>query len=38
MDLPAMIPRLDMCAVCVAVKSVHLPHKMDRGWADKFLE
>lgn len=38
MDLPATIPRLHTCAACVAVKSVHLPHKTDCRQADKSLE
>ena len=37
-DVPAKVPGLNVCAACVARKSVHLPHKEGRGRASEYLE
>ena len=37
-DLPTEIPGLDACTACIAVKLVHLPHKVSRTRATEFLE
>jgi hypothetical protein len=37
-DMPAKIPGLDACAVCVARKSVHLPYKEGHERATEYLE
>ena len=36
-NIPAKIPGLDACAVCVVAKSVHLLHKEGRKWASRYL-
>ena len=38
MDLPVSAPGLDACAVCVAGKSVHLPHKEGCERVGDYLE
>ena len=37
-DMTGKVPGLDVCAVCVAGKLVHLPHKEGRGQASEYLE
>ena len=37
-NIHAKISGLDVCAACIAAKSVHLPHKEGRKWVSKYLE